>query len=377
MPTYIGTLNSDSLDSNTYSTVYGLDGNDNLISGFTGTTIFEGGEGNDILGARPELAQFSDIDAYGGNGFDLITGGRSTVPDRIYGGNGDDMLLGATTGNPSTIGTAVAGIASGVDYLDGGIGNDALFGFDGDDVLLGGLGDDGNNFQSTITFGTSTTITLRAGLWGGEGNDFIDGGVGNDSLYGGTGDDILIGGPGADLLLGEDGNDWLYGGLESNSLWGGAGSDVSVGDDDVDVAVMGDGNDVSWGYSGNDYFYMGNGNDTAYGGDGVDVMLGEAGNDYFDGGDGTDYFFLGSGGSDTVFVAAGSGPKVINDFEAGSLISDTIQLAGSNWNTLADVLAHTTNMGSYSIIALSPSTVIWVIGVTPNQFHVNDFTIIN
>jgi Ca2+-binding RTX toxin-like protein len=179
------------------------------------------------------------------------------------------------------------------------------------------------------------------------------------------------------LLLGEDGNDWLYGGLESNSLWGGAGSDVSVGDDDVDVAVMGDGNDVSWGYSGNDYFYMGNGNDTAYGGDGVDVMLGEAGNDYFDGGDGTDYFFLGSGGSDTVFVAAGSGPKVINDFEAGSLISDTIQLAGSNWSTLADVLAHTTNMGSYSIIALSPSTVIWVIGVTPNQFHVNDFTIIN
>lgn len=376
MPTYIGTISPDSLSSNLYDTLYGLDGDDHLISGYSGTTVLEGGNGNDQLAANFDFALSVDIDAYGGNGSDLVIGGRSSIADRIYGGNGDDMLLGAATGSPSTIGTAVAGVQSGVDYLDGGVGNDALFGFDGDDFLMGGLGDDGNSFQSTVTFGGALTVTLRAGLWGGEGNDYIDGGLGNDSLYGGTGDDILIGGTGADLLLGEDGNDWLYGGSENDSLWGGAGNDVSVGDDGIDIAVMGDGNDVSWGYAGNDYFYMGNGNDAIYGGDGVDVMLGEAGNDYFDGGNGTDYFFLGSGGNDTVFVAAGTGPKVVNDFEAGG-VNDTFQFAGSNWSTLGDVLNHTTNMGNYSIIALSPSTVIWVIGVTPNQFTASDFTLIS
>ena len=66
---------------------------------------------------------------------------------------------------------------------------------------------------------------------------------------------------------------------------------------------------------------------------GVDVLLGEAGDDYFNGGKGTDYMFLGAGGNDNVYVQAGSGVKVVNDFEAGG-VNDTIQLGGTGLDQL-------------------------------------------
>ncbi|HMO35170.1 MAG TPA: DUF4397 domain-containing protein [Gemmatales bacterium] len=54
-------------------------------------------------------------------------------------------------------------------------------------------------------------------IWGGRGNDILDGGAGNDKLFGGDGDDILIGGTG---------RDYLNGGRGFNELYGGAGNDI-------------------------------------------------------------------------------------------------------------------------------------------------------
>ena len=90
---------------------------------------------------------------------------------------------------------------------------------------------------------------------------------------------------------------------------------------------------------------------------------------------GTDYMFLGAGGNDTVYVQAGSGVKVVNDFEAGG-VNDTIQLGGRGWSSLADVQANMYDFGSFTVIALSPETVIWVIGVTPGQFTAADFAFV-
>ena len=101
--------------------------------------------------------------------------------------------------------------------------------------------------------------------------------------------------------------------------------------------------------------------------------LGEAGNDYFDGGMGTDYMFLGAGGNDQVFVQAGSGVKVVNDFEAGKGASHYFNLFGTYFSSLADVQAHMYDYSSFTVIALDPTTVIWVIGVTPGQFTAADF----
>ena len=57
-------------------------------------------------------------------------------------------------------------------------------------------------------------------------DDVIQGGAGNDRLYGFTGDDVLEGGDGNDELYGGEGNDVLIGGAGNDVLEGGAGSDT-------------------------------------------------------------------------------------------------------------------------------------------------------
>ena len=73
------------------------------------------------------------------------------------------------------------------DELQGGDGNDRMFGLGGDDEILAGGGNDR--------------------VFGGRGDDTADGGAGNDSLFGGQGDDLLKGGAGFDLLDGGRGTD--------------------------------------------------------------------------------------------------------------------------------------------------------------------------
>ena len=65
--------------------------------------------------------------------------------------------------------------------LNGGAGNDVLFGSSGKDALNGGAGNDV--------------------LYGRNGNDTLTGGLGDDILYGGAGDDTLSGGLGNDIFV--------------------------------------------------------------------------------------------------------------------------------------------------------------------------------
>ncbi|MDG6774595.1 VWA domain-containing protein, partial [Thiomicrorhabdus sp. ZW0627] len=112
----------------------------------------------------------------------------------------------------------------GDDIVDGGAGNDILF---GDQIEIAGyeglgtqgiydaLADSGNTNptdQDVIDFVSSnlSSILVREDQGG---NDTLDGGVGDDLLYGGAGNDILIGGEGDDILIGGTGNDTLTGGL--------------------------------------------------------------------------------------------------------------------------------------------------------------------
>jgi Ca2+-binding RTX toxin-like protein len=94
--------------------------------------------------------------------------------------------------------------------LEGGEGNDLIFGDGGADLLLGGAGDDM--------------------LSGGAGNDTLEGGPGRDRLDGGPGDDLLRDGPdGGAELRGGDGADTLdaWGGaVPSHVLIGGIGNDT-------------------------------------------------------------------------------------------------------------------------------------------------------
>lgn len=63
---------------------------------------------------------------------------------------------------------------------------------------------------------------------GGSGNDTLFGGPGNDQLNGGSGNDILFGGAGNDELKGDSGNDTLDGGAGNDEVEGGSGNDVAI-----------------------------------------------------------------------------------------------------------------------------------------------------
>ena len=85
-------------------------------------------------------------------------------------------------------------------------------------------------------------------LYGGPsgGDDVIEGGPGDDRLYGGIGNDTLEGGPGDDELYGGPDDDVLDGGEDDDRLTGGPGNDVFLfraGDGEDTVVDFTDGED--------------------------------------------------------------------------------------------------------------------------------------
>ena len=181
---------SATVDVNMPGVLSGDAGND-LLTGGDGAESLLGGDGDDVLEGRGGADLLSgeagrDRVTYAGRTapvtVDLTTtttgqegqaGEHDTVAsdvERVIGGAGNDRIIGNAAAN----------------QLDGGAGNDTIEGRDGNDSLAGTNGDD----------------TLD----GGAGNDFVDGGGGNDSLTGGSGADNMHGGPGNDSLRDRDGS---------------------------------------------------------------------------------------------------------------------------------------------------------------------------
>jgi Ca2+-binding RTX toxin-like protein len=193
----------------------------------------------------------------GGIGNDILYGNDRN--DELYGDEGVDRLIGR----------------NGDDYLDGGDGKDRLYGDEGNDILIGGSGEDL--------------------LVGGKGNDILDGGSEDDKLYGDDGNDEL---------KGMAGNDLLIGGLGKDTLRGGSGNDNLLGLEDDDFLYGDEGNDLLDGYGGNDTLIGGIGDDRLFGNIGDDILFGEAGDDELVGGTGIDRL-SGNSGNDLLLGEAG------------------------------------------------------------------------
>ncbi len=136
-----------------------------------------------------------------------------------YGYEGNDLLQMIEFGMPGA-------------YLDGGNGNDAIYGSSGNDTINAGAGRD--------------TVYTRDGdnrVAGGDGHDTIWGGAGRDRLFGGNGNDYISGGPGRDILGGDAGNDTLLGGSSNDTLYGGEGNDILNGNNGADYLDGGPGRD--------------------------------------------------------------------------------------------------------------------------------------
>lgn len=145
---------------------------------------------------------------------DFVTSDRRVlqidIAATVDGGAGNDTIYASNLG----------------DNLFGGAGNDTLIGGKLDDWLLGG-DDDDKLYAGSVADGSVSTATALAAD-GGSGN-YLDGGAGNDKLYGSTGSDWLAGGDGVDELYGGAGGDILNAGKGNDTvIRGGAGSDQYV-----------------------------------------------------------------------------------------------------------------------------------------------------
>jgi Ca2+-binding RTX toxin-like protein len=176
----------------------------------------------------------------------------------------------------------------------GGSGNDTLTGTAGADYI------DANNHPTNGNVADTDTLN------GGGGNDMLFGRFGNDTLNGGTGNDSLDGGDGNDALNGGADNDTLAGGAGTDTLNGGSGDDALDGGAGTDTALVGTGatytpNGTGW---------------TVVSSDGTDTLTNV---EIVDSGAGPDTLLVGSGGfatiqaavnaahdGDTILVAAGT-----------------------------------------------------------------------
>lgn len=206
----------------------------------------------------------------------------SSILEQIEGGSGDDVIWGGN-GYDGIVGDG------GNDLIMGGAGDSWLFGQDGNDVIVGGydlVRNSGSNFLSTwkdLFQGSMTDAQIEAQFVARSGNNDIAGGDGADVLMSSYGNDSLSGGDGNDTMYAGDGNDTVYGETRKGDFgW----YDGQTGNDYIDAQG---GNDIIYGQLGNDTILGGSGDDSLYGEDGADYLAGGVGADILNGGDGNDY----------------------------------------------------------------------------------------
>ncbi|WP_226047988.1 cadherin domain-containing protein [Vibrio mimicus] len=134
------------------------------------------------------------------------------------------------------------------DILDGGAGNDILF---GDSVVFSGIVGQGYEaIQNYVAnkLGEESVSDFQVHQYISQHTSEFDISANNHQ------DDRLTGGLGNDILFGQGGNDYLDGGVGKDTLYGGKGNDTLIGGDDDDILIGGLGNDILTGGEGEDLF---------------------------------------------------------------------------------------------------------------------------
>ena len=242
----------------------------------------------------------SDIETIkGGTAADTITGGPGA--EALYGGPGDDTLAGGP-GADTLYGDAgndtfdEGNSASGADVFNGGAGIDTL-------TYAGRTNAVSATIDGIVNDGEAGELDKIAtdveNLIGGAGNDVLGGSAaanvlegrdGDDTISGGGGDDVLRGGTGANVLAGDAGNDRFDQGSAADGddvIHGGAGVDtVDYSARTNALAVVMDG--TTPGGEAGEADLVGTDLENLVGGAGDDALTGNAGDNQLEGGIGSD-----------------------------------------------------------------------------------------
>jgi len=220
------------------------------IDGRGGINIIEGSESsNHIDLSETQLSNIARIEGLGGNdqlkgsqGDDVLLGGDGN--DALYGNGGDDRFIFSS----SDSGYDRYNGGDGIDTLQGSVLDDdfriSYFGkdwrveiIDGDGGVNRILGSDSNN---SLDFRGVELISI-AQIEGGKGNDYIYGSDGADVIIGGEGNDYHSGGGGDDRFLltpGDSGYDRYSGGDGVDRLEGTDADDLGPGIKEVVVEAF-------------------------------------------------------------------------------------------------------------------------------------------
>lgn len=284
VPPIVGTVGNDYMNGTADNdNIQGLAGSDTLIGG-DGNDTLDGGDGSDNL-----FGNSGHNILNGGDGNDILTVDLFSFGDTLAGGAGDDILN-------------VDLYNSGNNLLEGGAGNDTIFGGSARDTYLFNRGDGHDNITENydspvayrndrLVFGAnilpSDVLATRAGddmvfsvSGGTDAVDVRSWFTGNDLTpyysYPGWGGQI-------ESIEFSDGTVWTSDSLNAAfvTINGTNGNDTISGTGLDDTLSGLDGDDGISGLRGNDILNGGLGNDTLDGGLGTDTLTGGAGNDLY------------------------------------------------------------------------------------------------
>ncbi len=230
--------------------------------------------------------------------------------------------------------------------IDGGAGNDSIWGGGGLDTIIDILGNNeihAGKGNDVITVGNGANK-----IWTDGGADLITAGNGNNEIHSGRGNDVVVVGNGANKISTDGGSDTITAGNGANEIHAGSGNNEIHTGDGNDSISTGSGKDKIYSGGGNDHIDAGNGdnyidagagddivragsgNDTIYGGAGDDILIGGAGDDILYGGNGRNILIGGAGaGADKLYgggqddmLIAGSTAYDANDAALAAIMSE-------------------------------------------------------
>ena len=343
------------------------DGFDVVVNG-DGDDVLDGGAGFDVLvvapGSTVDLTNTGPQDT--GQGIDTIRNFELVI---VAGGPIGQVIIGDDLPN----------------RLEGGDGNDFIFGLGADDVLLGRGGNDrldGGTGSDTAEYTAAAAgIVVNMGAAAPQVTNDGEGGqdtlVSIENISGSNLNDIIQGDANANVLEGNGGNDTLDGASGNDT----ASYANAAGNVTVLLTILGPQNTGAAGtdtLSNIENLTGGAFNDTLFGNALANILRGGAGNDYIQGGAGLDQLF-GDAGRDTIedpdgfaLLRAGDDDDVANLSFGNATLTGTsnswIQMGNGadqiNFNFNNTVLQSTRGISTGSNTATS--------GASPDTVEAND-----